>query len=285
MPQSHIHQIFYSAETRQMLDPGFIPLDNAVNERPDWREYWPMRRFLLNNALNETDYYGFFSPKFGAKTGLASAAVHTFIQAQPADTDVVLFSPFFDQIAFYRNIFEQGITHHHGFLEAFRGVAQHVAPGQRLEELVMDSRNTVYCNFFAAKPAFWRAWLEKCEVLFAIAEANDSVLAAQLNANVKYGNAGAPGKVFAIERIASLLLVTQPNWNVAVHDPLKLPIDTLFAGFELELLCLDALKIASAMRDSKPYLEAFQAIRKHVAETSKARHLSRQAAQKPTGKG
>lgn len=46
MTNLHIHQIFYSDDTRRTLDPGFIPLDNLANERPDWREYWPIRKFL-----------------------------------------------------------------------------------------------------------------------------------------------------------------------------------------------------------------------------------------------
>ena len=44
---ARIHQIYYSEQTRAELDPGFLPLDNSANERPDWREYWPIRRFLL----------------------------------------------------------------------------------------------------------------------------------------------------------------------------------------------------------------------------------------------
>jgi len=50
-PRTHIFQIYYSNATREALDPGFVPLDNIRNERPDWREYWPIRRHLLNNSL------------------------------------------------------------------------------------------------------------------------------------------------------------------------------------------------------------------------------------------
>jgi hypothetical protein len=32
-----IYQIYYSEDTRNCLDAGFIPLDN-VGQRPDWRE-------------------------------------------------------------------------------------------------------------------------------------------------------------------------------------------------------------------------------------------------------
>ena len=57
MPKIHIHQIYYSPETRAQLDAGFTPLDNLANERPDWREYWPIRNHLLRNALADDDYH------------------------------------------------------------------------------------------------------------------------------------------------------------------------------------------------------------------------------------
>jgi hypothetical protein len=27
------------------MEPGYRMLDNLANERPDWYEYWPIRRF------------------------------------------------------------------------------------------------------------------------------------------------------------------------------------------------------------------------------------------------
>lgn len=31
-----VYQIYYDDISRQQLDPGFIPLDNMTNSRPDW---------------------------------------------------------------------------------------------------------------------------------------------------------------------------------------------------------------------------------------------------------
>jgi hypothetical protein len=62
-----IYQIYYSEATKAHNDPGFLPMDNLANERPDWREYWPIRNYLLNNNLEEDTRYGFLSPKFEAK--------------------------------------------------------------------------------------------------------------------------------------------------------------------------------------------------------------------------
>src|SRR5271163_1516352 len=84
MHAAHIYQILNHYTSRQELDPDFGVLDNSANERPDWFEYWPIRRFLLNEALDENAFYGFLSPKFKLKTGLSSAAVREFILAADA---------------------------------------------------------------------------------------------------------------------------------------------------------------------------------------------------------
>ena len=51
MPDIHIFQILNHYTSRRELDAGFGVVDNAANERPDWFEYWPIRKFLLNHAL------------------------------------------------------------------------------------------------------------------------------------------------------------------------------------------------------------------------------------------
>src|ERR1700738_4340481 len=89
MQAVHIYQILNHYTSRQELDPGFKVLDNSANERPDWFEYWPIRRFLLNEALAENAFYGFLSPKFKLKSSLSSDVVREFILAGDAAADIV----------------------------------------------------------------------------------------------------------------------------------------------------------------------------------------------------
>ena len=67
MHAMHTYQILNHYTSRQELDPGFEVLDNSSNERPDWYEYWPIRKFLQNEALDENAFYGFLSPKFNLR--------------------------------------------------------------------------------------------------------------------------------------------------------------------------------------------------------------------------
>lgn len=239
----HLYQIYYSEDTRGQLDPGFLPLDNSANPRPDWREYWPIRQFLLNTALDDGARYGFFSPKFRSKTGLAATAVTDFLAR--TDAEVVLFSPFFEQSALFLNVYRQAEAYHPGLAAICQAALRADAPAFSALDHVSHSGNTVFCNFFVATPRFWRRWLAVCEGIYAQAEDPDAALASALNAPVPHDRSSAPAKVFVIERVASFLLGSEP-WSVAVDARAAMP-----AGPRPGLQRLDALKIAYA-RDQRP---------------------------------
>lgn len=261
--KANIFQIFYSEETRQALDPGYIPLDNT-GQRPDWCEYWPIRNFLLNHELNEDEFYGFLSPKFRLKTGLSSAEVCDFVASVDSSVDVVAFSPFFDQSALFWNVFAQGISSHPNAATAFVVCAETVVPSVPINTLVTDSTNTIFCNYFLAKPKFWRHWLSKAELIFDIAERNDTLLGQQLNAGTSHRGAESfQSKVFFIERLASLILATEMQWRTRLFDPARLPLASpriqallsLAGGSVMaELTALDEIKKVSA-RTGTPLMQ------------------------------
>jgi hypothetical protein len=267
--RAEIRQIFYSEETRQQLDPGFIALDNR-GQRPDWREYWPIRSYLQHHTLDEDTLYGFFSPKFGKKTGLDSAAVHQFIASLPRDVDVIGFSPFFDQGAVFLNAFEQASANHANIWPVLEQAVAFVAPGVDPHAAVMDSRHLIFCNYFVATPAFWRRWLAVNEMLFAVAEAGTSTLAQLLNGDVPYANGFVPAKVFVQERVVSLLLLGERHWRVRHFDPLRLPMSGSIASpYTADLLVLDALKTAAIEHGSQNYLKLFEQVRNTLMETAR----------------
>lgn len=267
-----IRQIFYSEATRQQLDPGFIALDNC-NQRPDWREYWPIRRFLQSHRLDENTLYGFFSPKFGQKTTLTSAAVYEFLAGVPRDIDVVGFSPFFDQGAAYLNVFEQAAANHNNGWPVFERVIPFVAPGIDPHTVVMDSRHSIFCNYFVATAAFWRRWLAVNEVVFSASEAGASTLAQLLNEPLPYDGGFVQAKVFVQERIVSLLLLSERQWRVKHYDPLRLPMSrSLVSNYPADLLVLDALKTAAIETGRESYLQMFQQIRTTLIETARRAH-------------
>jgi 2-polyprenyl-3-methyl-5-hydroxy-6-metoxy-1,4-benzoquinol methylase len=284
MTDCEIHQIYYCEQTRSQIDPPFLPLDNLENERPDWREYWPIRRFLLGRQLEPQRHYGFFSPKFKQKTSLAAATVQDFVREHGEAADVISFSPFFDQMAFPLNIMEM-VAANHGCLDIFAQSAALIAPGFEVERSVMSSLDTVYCNFFVAKPRFWAEWLRRCELIFDAAEQAVTPLGQALNGLVTYGAGAAPAKVFVIERVASLVLWSQPHWVVKSCNPMLLPQAStrlLEVATGPDLMVLDSLKIAYARSGAEQYLALYRHLRDKLIQRAVA---SQRTAASPNGSG
>ncbi len=262
MQPVQIYQILNHYTPREELDPGFAVLDNSANERPDWFEYWPIRRFLLEEALDENTFYGFLSPKFKLKTSLSADAVREFILAADSAVDVVLLSPSIHNSAYYLNVFEHGDAEHPGLKNVAKALFGRLGLNGDLDALVSDSRNTVHSNYFIAKPRFWRAWLAINEKMYAIAETPGDALGEALCAPTTYrGGKQVQMKIFVMERIATWLLTgarESGEFVARVRDPFvarsriyKLPI---------AIVC-DALKIAYATEGRSQYKDVFLMMR------------------------
>lgn len=248
-----IYQISHYAKPGA-LDPGFLVLDNSSNERPDWFEYWPIRKFLLDQPLDEESFYGFLSPKFKYKTNLSAAAAHEFV-SQSSTADVVLLSPSIHLTAYHLNVFKFGDTVHPGLLKIADRFFRQIGQPTNLHALVTNSRNEVYSNYIIGKPRFWRAWLEINEQLFAIAEAPDDPLGEELRKPTLYrGGNNVHMKIFIMERIATWLLARDSQFVARVRDPFvarsriyKLP----------GAIVCDALKIAYLTNRREDYKDLF----------------------------
>jgi predicted O-linked N-acetylglucosamine transferase (SPINDLY family) len=259
-PIFHLHTIVYSAESLSQLESGFSPLDNMSNDRPDWREYWPIRHFLLHGVLDNAAYYGFFSPKFRSKTGLSHDDLLAFMHDGAAD--VYTFSPQPDMGAFFLNVFEQNDVFDPGFKELSRQLFSVLGLDVNLDTLIMDSRHVVFSNFIVARKEFWHEWLQLCERIFALCETNATELAKRLNEPTTYQ--GVPRKVFLIERIASLLLKTG-SWKIRPYDPFSCAWSALGTNrFREEAVMSDALKLAHNELGHAEYLQGFATIRNRV---------------------
>jgi lipopolysaccharide biosynthesis protein len=253
--KNNIFQIFHSEDARAALDDGFIPLDNT-GQRLDWFDYWPVRRYLLQNPVDPEAGYGFFSTQFGEKTGLNAHQVAQFVADVSKDADVIAFTPGFADVAYFRSVYEQIGRIHPDAAAAIRGVVSLMAPGQDsdmlLDTLVMCATQTVFANYLVAKPAFWQAWLGYCEMVFQLAERGEGELGQLLNTLVPLGTHQVSAKVFVIEAMASLMIGLSPSrWRVRQFNSIQLPASerTDESGnvkiARDELIVLDALKHAA----------------------------------------
>lgn len=255
----HLFQILTPHVSRTDLDPGCAVLDNTANERPDWFEYWPMRRFLRSEPLDDAAFYGFLSPKFRLKTNLTADQVRTVVEAAGPSVEVILFSPSIHNSAYFLNVFEHGDSEHPGLAAAAERFFERLGRPLDVDAFISDSRNTVHSNYFVATPRFWRAWLGITERLFAIAESSDDPLGEALRLPTTYrGRRDVQMKIFLMERVATWLLVTDPGFVCRVRDPFaagarvyKLPA---------ALVC-DALKIAYVSQGRGQYKDVFLMVR------------------------
>lgn len=278
MSAVHIYQIYYDDVSQRILDPGFIALDNSANERPDWSELWPIRRHLQSHALDEQAYYGFLSPKFNEKTGWTAQDLQRFFHTQTqnnATPDALLIPVFWDQVAYFRNVFEQGEFFHPGILPTAQAFFDRIGIDTHLASLVMHSRNTVYCNYIVARPAFWRRWMCVCEALFEIAETPGDPLGEQLRRGTAHaGVASYPFKVFIQERVASFLLTTE-LWSTCIANVFSMPpLLSSLAHLQDDLIVCDALKQAWSQTGNPVFETQYFMRRNQVTAAANARLAS-----------
>jgi hypothetical protein len=259
-----LFQICYSETPRQSLPEGFVALDIPVDERPDWREFWPMRNYLMSHTLEDGVFYGFFSPRFSEMTGLDFEKISNFVQQHGKEHDVLILSPFWDLNSLFANAFEQGDFFHPGLLSCTDKFLQSVGKDLRLSELVMHSDNTAYCNYFIGNKKFWLHWLELGEQLFQSAEAKDTDLAIALNQNMVESQRLLPQKIFVQERLVNMLLAG-PEFKSKAWNMFDLPSSaTPLSQYKSQAVMANALKLAYAQLNDRVYLQEFHHVRDRV---------------------
>jgi predicted O-linked N-acetylglucosamine transferase (SPINDLY family) len=260
-----LYRVVYSPEGLAELESGYSVLDNLAQDRLDWQEYWPIRKFLLTASLDENRFYGFLPHDFRKRTSLSFEDAAGFVGSVDPSTDVVIFGHQPDIGALFKNVFESKLILDHEYMAVSQKVFDLIGYAVDLDRLVMDSRSIVFNGCFAAKPRFWRVWFDMTEKLFALAE--DSVHGAELQAEF-VDPAAYSGviqrKALLIESVASLLLSTQKRWKTATGNPFGAAWSRQFAHAMKEAVISDALKIAFNDRGFPEYIGAYNRIREEV---------------------
>ena len=237
-----IFQICYTKDLLTNLPESFSALDNSENLRPDWREYWPIRNYLLNNKLKKNTLYGFFSPKFFIKTNLNYSKIQKFITSHYNGEDLVSFSPFWDLSTYFRNSFEQGEFFQPGLINSFDQFLRYYQLDSNLLCAPSPMERTIFCNYFLATKEFWHEWLILGEKLFQFCE-NKSNLDCLLLQNTRYDNIDIPMKIFIQERLADYILIDNANITNLAYDSFSLPSSvTPLLNFREDLITCNALK-------------------------------------------
>ncbi|MFZ5561542.1 MAG: hypothetical protein ACOY41_08490 [Pseudomonadota bacterium] len=259
-----LYQIFYSEETRRLLDPVFIPLDNLDNPRPDWAEYWPIRNLFLSTPFSDDDYVGIFSPRFSEKTGVNGQFVLDAVQSGTAD--IYSFSPSFDQSAIHLSPFEQGERKHPGLISATAELLSVLGIALDPKRLICDHSTTIFANYFVARYSIWKAWLEIAERIFDICESGTLEISKRLNEATRHrGVDDYPMKIFIMERLITILLEKEGLHARLCLDITKMPTAKPQAASLLGYMVIcDALKGQYLRTKHAVFLEQYKNIQSQI---------------------
>ena len=260
------YTIAYTPQIFANVKAPFMPLDHTANERSDWQEYWPIRKFLMSNELNEDFLYGFLSPRFTDKTGLDGHNLMEFLSRVGASKDVVTISPQPDMGAMFINIFAQNELFDPGFTDTAEAVFKTIGINLDLKTCVMDSTQIVFSNYFFAKPAFWRRWLEVNEQIFYICEMQVEFATKIGLLNRTSYRDSVQRKVFLMERITSTIILNDKLWKTGNYNTFLCAYSaSRLNEFPGECQTLDALKIAWNQTHNDLYLDQYN---KHINKIS-----------------
>jgi hypothetical protein len=271
--QIKAYTISYTPTLFASVQPPFLPLDHTANERSDWQEYWPIRKFLLKNELDENCLYGFLSPRFTDKTGLDGVRLIEFLSKEGIDKDVVTISPQPDMGAMFLNVFAQNELFDPGFCDTADIFFKTIGLDFDTTSCVMDSTQIIFSNYFFAKPAFWRRWLQINEQIFYLCEEQPDFSAEIGLLNKTSYRDGVQRKVFLMERIASTLLTIEPHWQVANYNTFLCAYSaSRLNEFPGECQTADALKIAWNRTKNDFFLYEFNKLISDISNKLKNAH-------------
>jgi hypothetical protein len=262
-----IYQIFYDEASKGKLDPGFIPMDNTDNARPDWYEFWSIRNFLNNTVLDDDAWYGFLSPRFLEKTGITSSFVLDVINNHSDGCDIVLFSYAWDQLAYFRNPFEQGDIWHPGLSALSQSFFDGIGLNINVHDLVTYSSTSVFSNYLVAKPSYWYRWLLLANAFFDFSEMN---IIPEISDHTSYvlPQNKTPMKTFIQERLASVIL-SQGGLKVLSLDRSQTdPVFTMLFDDDIKtrraLQVCDFMKEKYCLTQNVSYLDMYYSIKKTI---------------------
>jgi hypothetical protein len=271
MAQVQIYHIYYNQETRARLQPGFLPLDNTENKRPDWFEFWVIKNFLEQNQLHEDTWYGFLSPRFQDKTGVKSSYLLELLDAIDQHADVLLVDFGWDQLAYFKNPWEQGEAWHPGITELTQHFLDATGRDIRLDDIVTSTATAVFSNYVIAKKKYWQEWLDYAEDFFDFVETGPGKTS--LSASTGYGSVHNPYpmKTFVQERFPSLILTRSPYRVYPLDSSDRAPaLNRLFPGDNRTRRLLQSCNLMKSMYGMKrdaSYLDMYLKLRENIRYT------------------
>ena len=204
-----IHQIYYAEPQKAGLDPDFVPYDNSGSSNGrKWCEYDVFKCVFakeVSNGLARNQYVGCLSWKFYQKTHLTGKSWIQWMQSQPG-FDVYFINPFRDlYTSQYQNVWYQGETRHPGLLDFTQGLFDKLDYKIQLRELINNSDEMAYCNYWVGNERFWKRYMAFCEPLYNYCQ-NSLSISEEKFLQETLNSSGIPLLPYIVERMFSTFL-------------------------------------------------------------------------------
>jgi hypothetical protein len=217
-----VFQIYYEPWHRDLLDPAFVPLDNA-GAKSELLEFSVFERLQAHEATQGAQLWGALSWRFGEKTGMKGAELLEAMAANPGH-DVYFCNPHIQNEAIYHNMWMQGETAHPHFVALTRAVFQAAGLDEAEIGALHPSSSYSSANYFVASPKFWALYVPFIRRVLKAADDNLSpTLRNALHstaADPKGLHGGATYVPFIVERLFGYFMRTEGKGLKAHKVPL-----------------------------------------------------------------
>jgi hypothetical protein len=153
-----IYQPFYKSALIERLDEGFLALNWLDNPAPALREFAIHRHFCTEKIYESHCLTGLFSPKFFAKTNLASQRIFVWIEANPGfDLYLIGGAPFMPYEN-YNGIERNKVNITPDFEDRLRSLCAAISFDLPDEFPRQTNKNYCACNYWVGSRSFWDRW-------------------------------------------------------------------------------------------------------------------------------
>lgn len=252
-----IHQVFYKDEQKPFLDAAFSPLDNGAHN-DETLEFGVFKRLYGDGSFEGADYFGALSWRFSEKTGLTGQALMEVVRSNP-NVDLFYMNPFPHNEALHQSLWLHGAERHPGFQEICTAFFE--AAGLEPTDIYRFSHSSEFsvCNYFVARPAFWKAYIPFVERCLEKAEAGmPAELCKRMHSaegDWKGIHKGATYVPFIIERLLPAFLKSPEGRMLRVH---KIPLPAKEAKLNDDLRELRKMKDVAILARSARILDLWR---------------------------
>jgi hypothetical protein len=251
-----IYQIFYNQETKEMLDPQFIPFDNSSPSDKTWYEFEVIKKILETDIFDDNEYIGIFSPRFFEKTGLTGSDVLEIVGK--SKSEIINFSPNLEASILHLNCFFQGEKHHPGFKSTAQKAYKIIGLDLDLSSLISNHSRTIFSNYFVAKYSFWKVWFKYALKLYFLSSNKSNLIYKNLNALSRHRGVEISMKVFIMERLVNVLLENKKvDSEIGANYEKYYSLKGYSSEIIKEMFIIDELKSLMKKNNSKALLSLF----------------------------